>query len=72
MAENWLKRSYRLYDRLNDKIREEGNKVYVSMSFIKRLGRLAVLAHQRYRRGKSVFVRMSKESVRQRFRFICT
>jgi len=50
-----VKEACRLYDRLNDRIMEEGNKLYICMSLNKRLRRLAVLAHQRYMRRQSRF-----------------
>lgn len=50
-----IKEACKLYDQLNDKIMEEGNKLYVCMNFKERLCRLAIRAHKRYMRRQVRF-----------------
>ncbi|HEY8159299.1 MAG TPA: hypothetical protein VIF10_11415 [Methylobacter sp.] len=50
-----IKEACDLYDQLNDKIMDEGNKLYVCAKFKERLCRLAIRAHKRYMRRQGRF-----------------
>jgi hypothetical protein len=55
MEKELIKEACLLYDKINDKIMDESNKLYICMDFKERLCRLAVRAHKRYMRRKKCF-----------------
>ncbi len=55
MEKELIKEACRLYDRINDMIMDEGNKLYICKDFKERLCRLAIRAHKRYMRRQECF-----------------
>jgi len=52
MKRKLIKEACKLYDKINDRIMDEGNKLYSCINFKERLGRLAIRAHKRYMRRR--------------------
>lgn len=55
MKRELIKEAYKLYDKINDKIMDESNKLYICINFKERLSRLAIRAHKRYMRRQGCF-----------------
>jgi transcription initiation factor IIE alpha subunit len=53
MTRELTKQAYQLYDKINDNIREENNRVYACPNHIERLKCLATRAHFRYMRRRT-------------------